>query len=92
MSGTYPYSGRFEVNRTLPDKGRPREDVLAELHAMAAEEDAFWETGKCSGTMYCGVPWTRFFSSPLIQAVPKSISLMRQDLDRMMFDGFRSPW
>ena len=54
MSGTYPYSGRFEVNRTLPDKGRPREDVLAELHAMAAEEDAFWETGKCSGTMYCG--------------------------------------
>ena len=21
---------------------------------MATEEDAFWETGKCSGTMYCG--------------------------------------
>ena len=21
---------------------------------MAVEEDAFWETGKCSGTMYCG--------------------------------------
>ena len=21
---------------------------------MAKEEDAFWETGKCSGTMYCG--------------------------------------
>jgi glutamate/tyrosine decarboxylase-like PLP-dependent enzyme len=51
---TYPYAGRFEVNRKLPEKGRPREAVLAELHAMAEEEDAFWETGKCSGTMYCG--------------------------------------
>ena len=28
-----------------------------------------------SGAMYWGVPWTRFLSSPLIQAVPKSISL-----------------
>ena len=28
--------------------------MLAELHTMATEEDAFWETGKCSGTMYCG--------------------------------------
>src|SRR5207302_8672230 len=32
----------------------PREEVLAERATMAAEEDAFWETGKCSGTMYCG--------------------------------------
>ena len=46
--------GRFAVNRRLPQQGRPREEVLAELAAIAAEEDAFWETGKCSGTMYCG--------------------------------------
>src|SRR5438445_9547724 len=52
--GAYPYVERFEVNRALPVKGRPREEVLAELATMAAEEDAFWETGKCSGTMYCG--------------------------------------
>ncbi|HEX6567852.1 MAG TPA: aminotransferase class V-fold PLP-dependent enzyme [Acidimicrobiales bacterium] len=51
---TFPYEDRFPVNRTLPDEGRPREQVLAELHAMAEEEDAFWETGRCSGTMYCG--------------------------------------
>ncbi len=51
---TYPYEDRFAVNRVLPDKGRPREEILAELAAMAEEEDAFWETGKCSGTMYCG--------------------------------------
>lgn len=50
----FPYAGRFPVNRTLPQAGRPREEILAELHAMATEEDAFWETGKCSGTMYCG--------------------------------------
>ena len=48
----FPYAKRFTVNRTLPDQGRPRADVLAELHTMATEEDAFWETGKCSGTMY----------------------------------------
>jgi sphinganine-1-phosphate aldolase len=52
--GTYPYAGRFEVHRTLPGRGRDRDDVLAELRAMAKEEDAFWETGRCSGTMYCG--------------------------------------
>ena len=51
---TYPYEDRFAVNRTLPETGRPREEILAELAAMAMEEDAFWETGKCSGTMYCG--------------------------------------
>ena len=50
----YPYRNRFSVNRALPQQGRSREDVLAELRAMAHEEDAFWETGRCSGTMYCG--------------------------------------
>ena len=50
----FPYADRFTVNRRLPDQGRPREDILAELRMMATEEDAAWETGKCSGTMYCG--------------------------------------
>jgi sphinganine-1-phosphate aldolase len=50
----FPYADRFPVNRSLPRHGRPRADVLAELLAMAAQEDAFWETGKCSGTMYSG--------------------------------------
>jgi glutamate/tyrosine decarboxylase-like PLP-dependent enzyme len=51
---SYPYADRFAVNRRLPDEGMARAEVLAQLHTMAAEEDAFWETGKCSGTMYCG--------------------------------------
>jgi sphinganine-1-phosphate aldolase len=50
----FPYEDRFTVNRALPDEGRPRDEVLAEMQAMAKEEDAFWETGRCSGTMYCG--------------------------------------
>ncbi|CAN5880163.1 pyridoxal-dependent decarboxylase [soil metagenome] len=52
--GAYPYQERFPVNRTMPEKGRPRDEVLAEMAALAAEEDAVWETGKVSGTMYCG--------------------------------------
>jgi sphinganine-1-phosphate aldolase len=50
----YPYAERFGVNRRLPEKGRPRGEILAELKTLAAEEDSFWQTGKCSGTMYCG--------------------------------------
>jgi sphinganine-1-phosphate aldolase len=50
----FPYADRFSVNRTLPDTGRPRGEVLAELRAMAEDEDGFWETGQCSGTMYSG--------------------------------------
>jgi glutamate/tyrosine decarboxylase-like PLP-dependent enzyme len=54
VSSDFPYADRFPVNRTLPADGRPRAAILDELRTMAAEEDAFWETGKCSGTMYCG--------------------------------------
>ena len=50
----YPYADRFAINRTLPEHGMARAEVLEQLHTMATEEDAFWETGKCSGTMYCG--------------------------------------
>ncbi len=50
----FPYAERFPVHRALPEAGRPRPEILAQLEAMAKEEDAFWETGKCSGTMYCG--------------------------------------
>jgi glutamate/tyrosine decarboxylase-like PLP-dependent enzyme len=51
---SFPYAERYGVNRTIPQQGIPRETVLAQMEEMAREEDAFWETGKCSGTMYCG--------------------------------------
>ena len=38
----------------MPSEGRPHQSILEDLRGIATEEDAFWETGKCSGTMYCG--------------------------------------
>lgn len=54
MSSLYPYADRFPVNRTLPQQGRSRESILEELRELAAAEDAAWEDGQCSGSMYCG--------------------------------------
>ncbi|MHB8498090.1 MAG: pyridoxal phosphate-dependent decarboxylase family protein [Acidimicrobiales bacterium] len=51
---SFPYSDRFPVHRRLPETGTPRAEILSELGAMAAEEDPTWESGRCSGTMYCG--------------------------------------
>ena len=50
----YPYAERYGVNRAIPESGRSREEILTEMREMATEEDAAWEDGKCSGTMYCG--------------------------------------
>jgi sphinganine-1-phosphate aldolase len=50
----FPYAERYGVNRSLPEHGIPREEILQQLETMAKEEDAFWESGKVSGTMYCG--------------------------------------
>jgi len=51
---SFPYEDRFAVHRTLPEDGTPRAAVIEQLAAMGKEEDAFWESGTCSGTMYCG--------------------------------------
>ena len=51
---TFPYAGRFAVHHRLPEQGTPRSEILDELRAMSTEEDRAWESGKCSGTMYCG--------------------------------------
>jgi glutamate/tyrosine decarboxylase-like PLP-dependent enzyme len=51
---TYEYADKYGVNRSIPEHGLARDEVLRQLAEMARAEDAFWETGKCSGTMYCG--------------------------------------
>ena len=51
---SFPYAERYGVVRGLPEKGRPRSEILEEIRQMASEEDRFWQTGKCSGTMYRG--------------------------------------
>jgi len=50
----FPYADRVPVHRTLPEQGTPRQEVLQVLRSMATEEDRSWESGRCSGTMYCG--------------------------------------
>ncbi len=50
----YPYADEYPIVRGLPERGRPKAEILAELHSMAEREDASWENGKVSGSMYCG--------------------------------------
>lgn len=54
MSSFYPYADEYPVLRGLPEQGRPREEILRELREMSQREDASWENGKVSGSMYCG--------------------------------------
>ena len=51
---TYPYAEQFEIQRGLGEEGMDRATILEALEAMASAEDQRWETGQCSGTMYCG--------------------------------------
>ncbi|MDX6527609.1 MAG: sphinganine-phosphate aldolase [Gaiellales bacterium] len=53
-SSTYPYAETHDVIRGMPSEGRSRESIIAELTGFAESEDQSWETGKVSGTMYCG--------------------------------------
>ena len=54
MSSSYPYAQTHDVIRGMPSEGRSRDSILTELEGFANDEDRMWETGKCSGTMYCG--------------------------------------
>jgi glutamate/tyrosine decarboxylase-like PLP-dependent enzyme len=49
-----PYRERFPSFERLPQDGRDREQVLAEVEAMAAEERGRWESGHASGAVYHG--------------------------------------
>jgi sphinganine-1-phosphate aldolase len=51
---SFPYIDQFIVHDRLPEAGTSRAEVLEQLTAMSRAEDPTWETGKCSGTMYCG--------------------------------------
>lgn len=50
----FPYADRYEVLTALPERGRPHEEILAELREMSRQENQGWQTGRCSGTMYGG--------------------------------------
>ncbi len=50
----FPYADRLAIHYQLPESGLDRESVHDALTLMARAEDPVWESGQCSGTMYCG--------------------------------------
>ena len=50
----FPYAGEYEVHRALPEHGTDTASILAMMSDLQAREDRLWESGQCSGTMYCG--------------------------------------
>jgi glutamate/tyrosine decarboxylase-like PLP-dependent enzyme len=50
----YPYADKYGVIREFPAQGLPRDVIFQQIQEMAELEDAKWENGHCSGTMYCG--------------------------------------
>ena len=49
--GLFPYADRYPVVRSFPLRGRPRNEIVAEIEAMSAE-DAVALEGKISGSIY----------------------------------------
>ena len=50
----YPYRGETETFTSIPDHGRPADDVLAEVRSFARREDAMGDEGRVSGSLYSG--------------------------------------
>jgi sphinganine-1-phosphate aldolase len=50
----HPYADRYPVLRSMPEEGRPRHELLAEVAAMASAEDARAHEGLISGSVYSG--------------------------------------
>jgi sphinganine-1-phosphate aldolase len=49
-----PYRESFETFARLPEKGRSREEILAEMKAFYAKEEPKWREGFVSGAVYHG--------------------------------------
>lgn len=52
--GLKPYRDRYPSHPRLPERGRDRGEVLAELGDLAAQERSRWEEGFASGAVYHG--------------------------------------
>ena len=49
-----PYKGEFETYARLPEDGRERDQILAEMRSLAEREAATWKDGFASGAVYHG--------------------------------------
>ncbi|MBI2422933.1 MAG: aspartate aminotransferase family protein [Candidatus Hydrogenedentes bacterium] len=50
----FPYAEAFGLNTAMPEQGVGHEAILHQVRTMSGAEDAKWEGGHCSGTMYYG--------------------------------------
>ena len=55
---SYPYAERYGVNRSLPEQGRSREEILAELRTIGDQEDAVWRAAAARGRCTAGTGTT----------------------------------
>jgi len=53
-SSVKPYKDSFPTFAKLPETGRSREEILSEMQAMCAQEEAHWKDGFVSGAVYNG--------------------------------------
>ena len=53
-SSVKPYKDSFPAFSRLPESGRSRADILREMEAMRAQEEAQWKNGFVSGAVYNG--------------------------------------
>lgn len=54
LNGIRAYRDHYGVLRRFPERGRERDEILSELREMAVMEDDFWQSGRCSGSLYRG--------------------------------------
>lgn len=54
LRALYPYADKYGTLKTFPEEGLSKEEIIEQVSWMSSQEDDFWQTGKCSGTMYCG--------------------------------------
>jgi sphinganine-1-phosphate aldolase len=50
----YPYRERFEIQRRIPERGVPQDELLSIARELAEREDAPAREGKISGSLYHG--------------------------------------
>jgi glutamate/tyrosine decarboxylase-like PLP-dependent enzyme len=50
----FPYADTFPIHRSLPEESTDKDTILTMMTTMSRAENAAWESGQCSGTMYCG--------------------------------------
>jgi sphinganine-1-phosphate aldolase len=53
-SPLHPYADRYDEHDRLPDTGVDRATILDELRQMSTEENAKGDSGRVSGSIYCG--------------------------------------